>query len=137
MKTLIAFRYSNEDITVLEPMLFSVKKALESKGVESYCTIFSKDRNDSLLKPKDWMQHAFKIIDNCDFLFVVQHSQHKSEGMLMEVGYAIAKNIPIVVAAKNSIKDSYLSDMASYTIRWNNLAVLKSSINNFDFNTFK
>jgi len=33
-----------------------------------------------------------------DLLLVLQDSEERSEGMLMEVGYALAKRMPMVVA---------------------------------------
>ena len=64
------------------------------------------------------MYHAFSIIDKSDFLFVVQTSDNKSEGMLMEVGYCIASNIPVVAATKDSVGYTYMPDMADLSLRW-------------------
>ena len=137
MKTLVSFRYSNEDIKSLEPVLSTVINSLEEKGIDAYCTFFHKDLNNSLLTPKDWMRHAFSIINNVDFLFVVQHSNNKSEGMLMEVGYSLAKHIPIVVAARHGIVDSYLSEMTEHNMQWKSLDDLNKNLSDFNFNDLK
>ena len=137
MKTLIAFRYSDEDFEIIKPILKTVKKALTLNNIDAYCTFFSKDRDNNLKKPKDWMTHAFQIIDTCDFLFVVQHSSEKSEGMLMEVGYSIAKDRPVIVAVKDNIKGSYLSEMADYSFKWQNLTELEQNINKLGYGSIK
>lgn len=50
--------------------------------------------------------------------------------MLMEVGYAIARDVPVVVATHMGVKNTYLPDMADQTIRYDSLQDLSSKISN-------
>ena len=54
--------------------------------------------------------------------------------MILEIGYAIAKNIPVIVAIKDDIKDTYLPNMANKTITWNNVNDLLEKMQETDFN---
>jgi len=134
MKTFISYRHTGEDQKSLEKLLVPIRSALQGVDVESYCTFFDEDEfQDKSFGPKDIMYHAFSIIDKSDFLFVVQTSDSKSEGMLMEVGYCIAKSIPVVVATRDSVAYTYMPDMADLSFRWKDPKDLAQQIAKTDF----
>ncbi|MDB5160803.1 MAG: hypothetical protein JWO96_183, partial [Candidatus Saccharibacteria bacterium] len=84
----VAYRHTGETEEVLEEMLGRVCRALGNVGVNSYCTFFAeREFRAKQLDARQIMEHAFEVIDSKDFLFVVQASESKSEGMIMEVGY--------------------------------------------------
>jgi nucleoside 2-deoxyribosyltransferase len=121
MKTFLAYRFTGEDPKLLEPLLITIREALKEKGIDSYCTFFDEDEfKDKSLNARQIMEHAFKIIDESDFLFVLMTSENKSEGMLMEVGYCVAKGIPIIVAVKEGINKTYVPEMSEMKIIWSN-----------------
>jgi nucleoside 2-deoxyribosyltransferase len=129
MKTFIAYRSSDEDPQVVEPLMIAIRDAFKARGVEAYCTFFDEAMlKDKSLNARQIMEHAFGIIDDSDFLFVVQTSNNKSEGMLMEVGYCLAKNIPIIVATKDAVTQTYVPSMASQSFNWGTIEDLVISI---------
>jgi len=134
MKTLVAFRFTGEDPKQLEPLMVAIRDTLQAKAITVYCTFFDEDEfQGKSLGPKQIMEHAFGVIDSIDFLFVVQTSDNKSEGMLMEVGYCIAKDIPVVTATKTSVGYTYLPEMANLALRWKDPDDLKSQLAATDF----
>lgn len=130
----IAYRHTGEKTEYLQELLSTVKDALAKAGVDAYCTFFedAEFKNKSL-EAYQIMEHAFSVIDESDMLFVIQATENKSEGMLMEVGYCIAKDIPIVVAASSKVEHSYLSEMATASFKWDDLQNLKKLIREADF----
>ena len=133
MKSFIAYRFTGEDPEQLEPVLTSITKSLSSKGVDAYCTFFNQDEFSSAdISARDIMQHAFEVINGIDFLFVLITSEAKSEGMIMEVGYCLAKDIPIVVAVKDGVSKTYIPEMALKTITWSNIQDLRDKIDQLD-----
>lgn len=78
------------------------------------------------------MAHAFYVIDNSDILFVIQTSEERSEGMLMEVGYSIAKKKIIIVATKSGVHNTYLPTMGTIAFEWSNLEDLSEKIGNLE-----
>ncbi len=129
MKAFIAYRFSGENITKVMPLLMAVRDSLKKKGVESYCTLFDEERfRNNGMSAKEIMSHAFSIIDDSDFLFVLQRSEEKSEGMLMEVGYCIAENKPIIVATKSRIYNTYLPQLATIAFEWSGIEDLSEKI---------
>lgn len=136
LETFVGYRHTGENPEYLAAMLGTARDALARAGVNAYCTFFDEaDFQDKSLGAREIMEHAFSKIDVSDMLFIVQHSENKSEGMLMEVGYAIAKNIPVVVAVQASVEHTYLPDMATTTLRWNDLEDLQQQIEATDFST--
>lgn len=134
MKTFVSFRFSGEDPKTLEPLLTQVRDTLAAKGVEVYCTFFDEaEFKDKAMGPRQILDHAFRVIDDCDFLFVVQTSDSKSEGMLMEVGYCLAKNIPVIVATHDSVKSTYVPDMAVTAFKWSDPDDLSEKIKKIGF----
>lgn len=137
MKTFVAYRFTGEDPAVLEPLLVTVRDTLLEKGIDVYCTFFDEDEfKNKNFGPRKIMDHAFEIIDECDFMFVVLTSDAKSEGLLMEVGYCIAKGIPVVVATKNTVKFTYVPEMSHQAFTWNDLEDLQSKIQSLELKNF-
>lgn len=138
MKTFVAYRFTGEDPSELEPLLVTIRAALIEKGIEVYCTFFDEDEfKNKGFGPRKIMDHAFDIIDECDFMFVVLTSDAKSEGLLMEVGYCIAKNIPVVVATKDNVKFTYVPDMGKKSFIWNDLDDLQSKIQSLEVKNYE
>lgn len=134
MKALVSYRSTGADMVELEALLVVVCEGLMARGVDPYCIFFEKARRAlKQLAPEEMMQTAFERIDSADFLFVVQASEARSEGMLMEVGYAVARNVPVVVATHSDVQATYLPQMAHETLDYTTLQDLKRKIRMFDF----
>lgn len=129
----VAYRHSGEDPAELRPMLEAVCGALRTRGIDAYCTFFDEEEfQDKSLGPRAIMEHAFQMIDNRDFLFIVQTSSSKSEGMLMEVGYCWGTSKPIIVAVKDDVDGTYVPDMATASFSWSSPIDLRQSIADMD-----
>ena len=129
MKAFIAYRSSGEDPKAVEPVLISIRDAFKDRGIETYSTFFDEAKIKSL-DTRQIVEHAFGVIDSADFLFVVQISDNRSEGMLIEVGYCLAKKIPIVVATKDIVTKTYLPKLASQSFKWSTIEDLTRCITN-------
>lgn len=134
MEAFIAYRHTGESMEDLEVLLGGTRDALARAGVNAYCTFFDDaEFQNKAFGARQIMQHAFEMIDTKDMLFVIQTSENKSEGMIMEVGYCIAKGIPIVVAVKNGVQNTYLPDMADLQIQWDTIDNLHQQIEATNF----
>ncbi len=129
MKYFIAYRHTGEDPARLHELLVPVKKAFEDRGHEIYCTYFNDESfRAQQLGPHQIMQEAFRKIEDMGSLFVILNSPHKSEGMLMEIGYCLAKGIPITVAYRRSLTDTYAPHMVPHTIPYDTVEELVGQI---------
>ncbi len=134
MKTFVSYRHTGENPTELRNILTVVQEALRSVGVEAYCTFFDEPAfKREGYGAREILDHAFSEIDTCDFLLVIQTSEAKSEGMLMEVGYCIAKHIPIVVATKLGVELTYVPKMATAVLTWVDVDDLGERLRSFNF----
>lgn len=131
MKIFISYKHHGEDDEELKAFLLPLISKFNELGSDAYCNLFDEElaKKSVLYKPgRDYVLDAFNILDSKELLFVLLMSEEKSEGMLMEVGYAIAKGVPVVVAVRNDIKNTYLPTMGNLVIKWNDLEDLLNKI---------
>lgn len=117
----LSYPFTGEDKAALQSLLMCTTQALTASGIQVQCLAldFGSDQPERAT-PRAAMLAAFAQIDRVDGLLVLQTSPRRSEGMLMEVGYALAQNKPVVVAAHESARPSYLPDMAVHAFVWRN-----------------
>lgn len=127
MKAFIAYRSTGEDPQAVKPVLVAIRQAFKSRGVDIYSTFFDGTIKRSL-GDHQIMEHAFGVIDSADFLFVVQTSDNKSEGMLIEIGYCLAKKIPVIVATKDTVTKTYVPSLGSQSFKWSTTEDLAKAI---------
>jgi nucleoside 2-deoxyribosyltransferase len=132
VKAFVSYRHTGADEAEFRPQLEIVRTALREIGVEPFCTFFDVPVEGERPSPAQFMAEGFRMIDQSDFLFVLQASPERSEGMLMEVGYCLAKQIPVVVAKRAGIGATYLPQMAQCTFEWEDLKVLNRRIQEID-----
>lgn len=118
MKFFIGQAVTGEDLDKLRAELEGVYKVLEDKGHSSY-DVLREDRSEFEKYNKgERMGHAFKEIDKCDVFLAIVRSGRRSEGMLMEIGYCLAKEKRIVLAIKKDVEDTYLREMTNEVIEF-------------------
>jgi nucleoside 2-deoxyribosyltransferase len=127
-KYFVAYRFTGENPKELKKSLSAIVEALGKVDIEAYCNIFDQHEYDvQSLKPKQIMEKAFAKIDESDGLFVLITSENKSEGQLIEVGYALAKGKNIVAAVHEGVA-TYVPDMANLAIKWNEPEDLRTKL---------
>lgn len=134
MKTFISYRHTGEKLEDLHRLLGGLCEMLKQRNIDPYCTLFNQDEFTTReLSAANIMKHVFEVINASDFLLVVLASEKKSEGMLMEVGYCIAKGIPVMVAVKQGVEDTYLPDMTPFVLYWKTVPDLVNQLKSYDF----
>ena len=122
MKIHIAYRFTGEDPKELDSMLTSIKEVLESAGHAARISFFHQNRYEiEKYSVKQIMDDAFQEIDGADMLLAVVKSPEKSEGMLIEIGYARARNKRIVLALKEGLDSSSAIGVADDVLRFADL----------------
>ena len=129
MGYLIAYRHTGADPAYLEQLLPLVREAFSDAGVDTYCTFFDEASfQQKHLTPQDIMTHAFEKIEELGGLFVLIDGEEKSDGQLIEVGYCLAKNIPVIVAKRRSVKNTYVDKMTETSFTYETLEELVEGI---------
>lgn len=135
MKIYLAFRFTGEDPIKLEEKLKVVTSAIKEGGSDVYCSI--EDENyfhENNFQNKDILQHELKKLDESDLLMALIDSSERSEGMLVEIGYILAKNKPFVLLIKRGIKTTTIHQMAKTVIEFDTLEELSEKLKSINFN---
>ena len=127
-KYFIAYRHTGEDLMELEKRIHSVEIALAAKGIKAYATLFDEDQFiKNSYNAGQIMDRAFQKIAAMDGLFVLINGDEKSEGQLMEVGYALALKKPVVVARREGAK-TYVNELTNLSIEYSDFNDLSKKI---------
>lgn len=121
MKYYIAYKFKDNDEKKLKNSLEIISTILEKAWNEVF--IFNRDiqnwwKKDNL-SSKEIILSAFHYIDKSDVLLVYLNTNDKSEWMLLEVGYAKAKNKKIIVIMSENNNMRFLIALADEIIIFN------------------
>ncbi|NDK08736.1 hypothetical protein EOM39_05860 [Candidatus Gracilibacteria bacterium] len=131
MRYYVAYRHQGADIRLLINNLNIISRAIETSGNSTY--IFFRDGQkwgEIIIPIRDIMPLAFQELDNSDGLFAFVDNKEKSEGMLIECGYAKAKGKKIVLAIKKGIDLRLLRTIADEIIEFSDISDLEGKISN-------
>ncbi len=129
MKIFVSYKFTGEDPVALKQVLGDICKALTTAGYESSCSIGQEDFFlANKYTNKQIMEHALKDLNQCDVLLAFINANEKSEGMLIEVGYALAKGIPIILAKRKSVFTNSLSGISDRIIEFADLPDLNQQL---------
>ncbi len=125
MKIFLSYRYTGEDPAILKDTLQKICSSLEKSGHGHFCSLW-KDGffNENKFTYRQILEYALKELDNSDVYLAFVKSEDKSEGMLIEAGYAIAKNKKFWLAIKKGVHTVFLREMADKIIEFENLEEL-------------
>ena len=123
MKLYLAYRFTGEDRKELETTLKHLCNLLVKEKHNIYCSFFDPDMIN--IGNKNVLERALKEIDKSDCLVVLIKSDDKSEGMLIEIGYAVAKKKKIFLLIKKGVRTTFVREIADKVIEFENLKELK------------
>ena len=119
MKIFVSYRFTGEEPKELKHFIESTCNALEKTGCNFFCSYFSEEFfRQQNFSHKQILEYAFKEIDTSDCILALIKSGEKSEGMLLEIGYAIAKKKKFILALKKGVKPFFLEEMAEKVIEF-------------------
>lgn len=127
-KFFIAYRHTGEDILELEQRISTIDIALAAKGIKAYATLFDESEfQKNHTSAGHIMEKAFQKISAMDGLFVLIAGSEKSEGQLIEVGFALALKKPVIVARQKDAK-TYVHELTNLSFEYDDLSDLSKKI---------
>ncbi|MFH1290434.1 MAG: nucleoside 2-deoxyribosyltransferase [Nanoarchaeota archaeon] len=117
MKIQLADRCTGEDPEKLLESLKKIVEILEQGGHEVYCPVLDPDR------PKEkraLFLNTMKKLEEHDAILALIKSNEKSEGMLMEIGYAMGKDKKVIAAIQEGVQ-THLSVLADEVIEFRDI----------------
>ena len=118
-KIFIGQAVTGMDIDSLRNETQKITNTLRKSGYLVYSTI-EKEGKNTFKRKGDWVLHAFEEMDKNDIFLAVVRNEHRSEGMLIEIGYTLAKKKKFFLAINVNVKNTYLRDFADKIIEWKN-----------------
>jgi len=100
---------------------------LRKLGHGPYCTFLESDEFGNL-PSKDKLKHAFSVVDKCDLFLAIVRSDKRSEGMLMEVGYAMCRRLKIISLINKEVGRTTLREISNQVIEFENINDLNEKL---------
>ena len=125
MKAYIAISFSKRKERKEE--LNSIGKVLLAHNVKPF--VFVDTYNFTSEQEKEMMNEAMKAIDDCDLL--IAETSDKAIGIGVEVGYAKAKEKPLIyLRNKNADHSTTVSGISDFTILYNDIDDMEEKLHN-------
>lgn len=120
MKIFIAYKFSAEkNKEELRTLLEKLSGALEAAGHSTYIHFRDVEKwGEVELSPDEIIRGALKELKSCDAIFALMMTLEKSEGMLLEVGFAKALDKKIILAIKKGERAVFLKALADDVIEF-------------------
>ena len=133
MKIQLAYKFSGQDEEELVKILTRISSRLEKFGHEVYFACKEEDlfRNKNFT-PKQILIHTLNNLDDADCLLVFVRSNEKSEGLLLETGYAIAKKKKIILVIKKGITRHFTEGIADKKIEFEDIDDLLNKLEDIE-----
>ena len=118
-KFFISYRFSDIPVKELQKLIDPVYNLFKDAGCHTFCN-FYKDSYyvDNNYTAKQIMEDCFGELEGSDFVVCLVDTEKYSCGMLLEIGYALAKKKSIVVCCREGCEIDTLIAMANKTITY-------------------
>jgi nucleoside 2-deoxyribosyltransferase len=130
MKVFISYKANGEDENTMQKNLHAVSEVITSCGHSTFC--YNRDvkhgENWFNKNNREIITRCFSELSQCDSVFAYVDSGEKSEGMLLEAGFACAHGKPIILAINKKLNPDtvrFLRSLATETIEFESLSDLE------------
>ena len=125
MKIFISYKFAEENQDELKEFMENIKSALEKSSHKVLTTFFNAGEFQRTgASMRKIMDTALGYIDNSELVLCIIKSPDKSEGMILEIGYAIAKKKKIILAVKEGLETRWIKEYASEIIKFKDMKEL-------------
>lgn len=131
MRVYIAYKFTGQDKELLKKRLRQLADVIEANDHETF--VFYRDIVEWGTRPmerKDIMPVALNELQKSDLLLLYIEKYSKSTGVGVEVGYAKALGIPVVLAALKDEDCDYLMGLYDKLIRFKDFEDLLKQLTN-------
>jgi nucleoside 2-deoxyribosyltransferase len=129
MKIFISYRFSDIPKEELEKLLNPVCKLFKSHNIQVFCDFYKDDYyKENGYTVRAIMDDCFSMLDQVDLVLCLVDTPKTSCGMLLEIGYALAKEKLIMVCSRNGCEIDTLCKMADENITYNSYDELLDKI---------
>ncbi len=128
-KVFISYRFTGEDKVELVKTMTELEDTIKEKKYKVYSTIHdNKQFANENWSGKQILRKAYDEIDNSEKCLFFVRKEDISQGMLLELGYAMAKEKELILAIKKDIKKSIYRRQIDKVIEFENFEELKEKL---------
>jgi len=132
MRIFLSYRFTGEDLKELAVILENIVSSLKKAGHEVFCSFWKgKFFDKNKFTARQILEYALGELENCDAILAFVKSKKKSEGMLLEIGYALARKKLFILAIKEGINTTFLKQLADQIIEFKTLEELYKKLKKF------
>ena len=117
----ISFRFTGEDPAIRKQEIDFLIEKLQPTYPHIYCSLYDDFFEQEGISYADIIERTLDMLSQSKKMLIYVKSSEKSEGMLIEVGYAIAKNIPMEVYIKKGVSTTFLRDVTDRVVEFEGL----------------
>ena len=129
MKYYIAYKFSGQNKEELKKILSEISAIIESYNNETFVPYRDMENwGEIITDSKEIITKALTELKNADCILCLVFSSEKSEGMLLEAGYAKALGKKIIVAKQKDARIIFLKDIADDLIEFDTYEDLKEKL---------
>jgi hypothetical protein len=132
MKVFVSYAFTGEDFDTLRQRLSGLRDLFGEMGLDYYINTFASDWQammDRGATGGEFLDFALEDMKTSDLVLVLNSSERRSEGMLMEIGAAVAMNKKILLAQhQSSIGKTYTNTVADETFVWSSESELLEKV---------
>lgn len=131
MNIFLSYAFTGESQTDVRRRMNSLCSTLSRGGNSVYCNMFDEETS-SFSTPREFIDDALIKLRNYETVLVINTSERRSEGMLIEVGAALALGKRVVVAQHtSSVGTMYLPELAAQSFVWHDDTELLELVTDF------
>lgn len=113
-----SYAFTGEDEAVVRQRMQKIRDVLIEHSPRVYCNLFDPDV-EAYTTAKEFIDEAIKKMATYDAVLVIMTSDKRSEGMLLEIGAALARGQRVMVAQHVSAVDkTYVPSLAHESFQW-------------------
>lgn len=122
MKVFVSYAFTGEDADLLRQRLDKLRDLFTELSIDYYINMFSDEWHgmmDRQATGGEFLNLALNNMRDCDAVLILNTSERRSEGVLMEVGAAVATGKHTVLAQhQSSVGKTYLPSVVDETLVW-------------------
>jgi nucleoside 2-deoxyribosyltransferase len=119
MKVFISFRFTGEDSKELAVTIPKIEAALHAAGYTTVCSFWEEATFQAEhATPRQILDWALRELESTDCILSLVKTEDKSEGMLIELGYALARGKRRILAIRSGVRTTFMREVADTIIEY-------------------
>lgn len=115
----ISYRFSHVPLETVHQLVDPIYNILKTNGIDVFCNFYENDKYEKEhYAVKAIMYECFSILDTKDTILCLVDTAEYSCGMILEVGYAVAKGKEVIVCSREGCQIKTLDHIATKTLTY-------------------